>query len=603
MEITQQLNGDVLDMRASGRIDGYWADHLERALADVLAAGHHRVRLDCADVKFLSSAGIAALMKFRKDLARVDGTFHVVNPSKPVAATLAVARLNELLIDGAPLPAAAGAAAAKPAPSVRRQTIEDAVYEIYELDARATLECRAVGDARLLATGAFTEAHVLGAGAAPPAFAVGIGAFGDSFDDCRPRFGELLSVAGATVYQPADGTNVPDYLLAGGQLASEVRLLYGLTGHGTFSHVVRFEAPAQGTPLALSRLLRACLDLSGAPAIGMVVVAETVGLVGAALRRSPAEAPADGDFFAHPGVRARLAFTAEPAFTRGVTLAAGVVERTADGPAADDAMRPLGDGCAGHLHAAAFPFRAIKKGRIDLRETVASLFDADPPLGVLHLLHDDRERRRRGRERVRPRRLLAGPRDRRMVRASRMLLLLGALTIGLILSLLAFGVFISFRIFEFPDITAEGSITLGGAVAAVLLVAQRQSRARDGPRLRRGRARRDGDRRPAHAVQDQPAALRHPRDDRALLGQPARDGEEQPAAALGAHAGDDGRSRPARVCSARRRCTSPGGKSARATWRCSCSRSSSRPSSARCSTCSSGRTSAWRCRPPATTTR
>jgi putative tryptophan/tyrosine transport system permease protein len=52
-----------------------------------------------------------------------------------------------------------------------------------------------------------------------------------------------------------------------------------------------------------------------------------------------------------------------------------------------------------------------------------------------------------------------------------MLLLIGALTIGLILSLLAFGVFISFRIFDFPDITAEGSITLGGAVAAALIVA------------------------------------------------------------------------------------------------------------------------------------
>ena len=51
-----------------------------------------------------------------------------------------------------------------------------------------------------------------------------------------------------------------------------------------------------------------------------------------------------------------------------------------------------------------------------------------------------------------------------------MALLIGALTIGLILSLLALGVFISFRIFEFPDITADGSITLGAALAAVLLV-------------------------------------------------------------------------------------------------------------------------------------
>jgi putative tryptophan/tyrosine transport system permease protein len=53
-----------------------------------------------------------------------------------------------------------------------------------------------------------------------------------------------------------------------------------------------------------------------------------------------------------------------------------------------------------------------------------------------------------------------------------MTLLVGALTIGLILSLLALGIFISFRIFEFPDITADGSITLGASLAAALLVHQ-----------------------------------------------------------------------------------------------------------------------------------
>src|SRR5437773_9001170 len=52
-----------------------------------------------------------------------------------------------------------------------------------------------------------------------------------------------------------------------------------------------------------------------------------------------------------------------------------------------------------------------------------------------------------------------------------MSLLLGALTLGFIFSLVALGVFISFRIFAFPDITADGSITLGAAVTSVLLVA------------------------------------------------------------------------------------------------------------------------------------
>jgi len=52
-----------------------------------------------------------------------------------------------------------------------------------------------------------------------------------------------------------------------------------------------------------------------------------------------------------------------------------------------------------------------------------------------------------------------------------MTLLIGATTIGLILALLGLGVFLSFRIFNFPDITADGSITLGGAVSAVLIIA------------------------------------------------------------------------------------------------------------------------------------
>lgn len=51
-----------------------------------------------------------------------------------------------------------------------------------------------------------------------------------------------------------------------------------------------------------------------------------------------------------------------------------------------------------------------------------------------------------------------------------MSLLLGAWTVGLILSLLALGVYISFRVFKFADITTEGSITLGAATVAVLLM-------------------------------------------------------------------------------------------------------------------------------------
>ncbi len=75
-----------------------------------------------------------------------------------------------------------------------------------------------------------------------------------------------------------------------------------------------------------------------------------------------------------------------------------------------------------------------------------------------------------------------------------MVLLVGALTVGLILALLALGVFVSFRIFEFPDITADGSMTLGAAVAAVLIVHGYSPLGGDRRRVLAGRPGRQDDR-------------------------------------------------------------------------------------------------------------
>jgi putative ABC transport system permease protein len=59
-------------------------------------------------------------------------------------------------------------------------------------------------------------------------------------------------------------------------------------------------------------------------------------------------------------------------------------------------------------------------------------------------------------------------------------LLLSAWTIGLILSLLALGVYISYRVFKFADITADGSITFGASVAAAMLTHGRNPLAASG---------------------------------------------------------------------------------------------------------------------------
>ena len=107
-----------------------------------------------------------------------------------------------------------------------------------------------------------------------------------------------------------------------------------------------------------------------------------------------------------------------------------------------------------------------------------------------------------------------------------MTLLIGAWTVGLILSLLALGVFISFRVFHFPDITADGSITLGASVAAVLLVAGVNPIVATGAAFASRAGGRCDHGCSSHQIQHTQALVGNSGHDGSLLGQSARDGQK-----------------------------------------------------------------------------
>jgi anti-anti-sigma factor len=385
MDITQTLSGDLMHVAVVGRLDSYWADHLSDTLGKVVQQGHHRIRLDCSQVNFLSSSGIRVLLQFHKQLKSISGSFRVVNPSTPVITVLQVTKLVEMLVDGE----AAVETPAESGPKVRRSERNGIALDVFQLDDRAQLNCRTIGSPGPLRSATFTAGQCASLESLAPAVAVGVGAFGGSFDDCRARFGELLSVGGTTVYQPADGTNVADYLLGAGSRGAEVHVLYCLACEGRFGTLVRFEPGQPDITIGLTRLLEACLDEIGARSIGVVMAVEASGLIGAALRRSPAGPANEPDLFAFPAIRSRLSFTAERAFPHSVALVGGVVTRD-DAGAHHPLLRSVGGSLYGHLHAAAFRFHPVRKGFIELAPTVTDLFDADRLLGVLHLLHDDR---------------------------------------------------------------------------------------------------------------------------------------------------------------------------------------------------------------------
>lgn len=386
MEITRHTAGDFMELRIKGRLDGYWADHLTTQLQQVIRAGADRIRLNLANVTYISSLGIRVLVQFYQQLKDINGALVVSSPSEAVKKVLQMARLEELLMPEAP-PPAASLTAEIPRPLDR----PSAFYEIRNNVPGATLACRVFGDPGLLDGCRFSEGHSRNMLFPESTLAVGLGAFGHDFEDCQERFGEFLAVAGAAAYHPTDGSNVPDYLLAEGAFVPELRVLYGLACEGAYARLARFEAKPDPGAVTLADLVSTCLEIAEGDAAGIVMVAESAGLVGAALRRSPAGAPADGAPFTHPGIRQWLTFTSERTHTRSLAVVAGVAARSPS-PELAPLLRPLGPGAlCGHFHTAAFSYRPMKKGRIDLATMVRSLFGHETLQGVLHLLADDRE--------------------------------------------------------------------------------------------------------------------------------------------------------------------------------------------------------------------
>jgi anti-anti-sigma factor len=404
MQITRRSVGKTVVLTVEGRLDVYWAEHLAAEVDQEIRQGSHHIQLDLSQVAFLSSAGIGVLVRFYRDLKSIQGSFAVVNCSRNVLKTLELTKLDKMLVvmaDSSPTEETGQGSAVEAPTSTSVRQLENAgtLYEVYPLAPESKLDCRRLGDPGLLERCAFAKEHCRAMQFSDTSFAIGLGALGEHFEDCQGRFGEFIVAGGAVAYLPTDGTNVPDFLLAGGTSLPEVQVCYGIACDGTkpqpFSSLICFEAKKSGAPVTLGCLLESCLDLSGTQQMGIVMIAESAGLMGAALRRSPVIAGAEREAFEFPRIRDWLSFTAERAYTKSVVLLAGIAVRGNAGALAP-VIRPFPNGSnsvlplAGHIHAAAFSYRPVQRGPIDLKAAIKMLFEEQTLEGVLHLLSDER---------------------------------------------------------------------------------------------------------------------------------------------------------------------------------------------------------------------
>jgi anti-anti-sigma factor len=394
MVITTQSQGERHELLLQGRLDANWADLVAKAIETAIRAGHHEIDLDLAKVDYISSAGIRVLLKYYKQLKAARGALRVVRPTETVLSVLRLSGIAGLFLS----PAATGASAPKAAtadaqPAETKLWAREGVeFEAHELSATGELEGQILGCPEAFALGQLSGKPGERLRCTPDVLALGLGAFGLHSEETESRLGESLAVAGVAVTLPTDGSSVPDYQAAEGDLVPELQLSYGLVARGGFSRLIRFEAgrSEQGV-VGLGNLVEAVLQDLQSPAAGFAVLAESASVVGAMLKRSPALA--DGQsVLGFPAVRDWLTFTTERTDERNLVLIVGVAQRQTQ-PETAVCLRPIGPGTSahGHFHATVFPYRPLPKGKVDLSELVTSVLGTESAQVVMHLLADERE--------------------------------------------------------------------------------------------------------------------------------------------------------------------------------------------------------------------
>jgi anti-anti-sigma factor len=384
MEITRVDREGIPELLVSGRMDSYWSRHLEESINELMREGIHRIRLNLAQTAYISSAGIRVLIQASRQFSAVGGALQVVEPSPSIQKVLSLAGLGQMFM----APAGPAKSEAGSAP-IKHFEEGECSFDIYDCHPGALLACRVAGLPERLGSASFSQDDARPITLQTGMFALGLGAFGDSYEVCSDRFGEFIALAGCAAAQPAEEPSSADYLVHSENFIPRVLTLYHLCCRGDFDKLIRFESNPSSGSVQFGKTIAACMSAAATTAAGIVLVAESAGLLGASLKRSPTN---NSPLFHYPEIRQWLSFSPVRTYTRSVVVIAGVAVQSPAPSPIDALLRPItaDSSLLGHFHAAAFGYHPLRKGYVELEPLVKRLFDTGGLQGVLHLLSDAR---------------------------------------------------------------------------------------------------------------------------------------------------------------------------------------------------------------------
>ncbi|HOZ21534.1 MAG TPA: STAS domain-containing protein [bacterium] len=386
---TISRSAGVACLAVAGRIDSISSPDIQRRLEEMIMDGERRIAVDLAGVPFLSSAGLRVFLIAQKALARVGGEILLCKVPEGVMRVLIMTGFDRILRIGTTeaefdfsqtYPSAAGD---------RSETRAGVSFTLRERPEAAPGMLRLIGSQDKFATADYDQEDMITLPQRELLYGAGLATIGDDYEEYKGLFGEAVLLNHNLYFYPAVKRPAADFMLhSGDSEGTGCHFLNGFAFDGVFRYLAAFDGF-----ITLDLLLEWLLTLPlSAPLLGIVLIAESKGILGMNLKQVPLREnrpEQDFDLYSVAHVASWINFPVDPADPNHVIAAAGIICR--DRAACPAAVQKLfTEKSTVHLHAGIFAKGPVSKNLDHFLEELDRILTELDVFKVQHLLGGSR---------------------------------------------------------------------------------------------------------------------------------------------------------------------------------------------------------------------
>ncbi len=406
MEISREIRKNVLVIKLDGRLDARWADYVGQVIEKEVKAGYHNFILDLETLNYISSAGLRTFLGLKKKLQPVDGSVVISGLTDFTRKVFEISNFNKLFQIFDSVSEAEGHIAKGKEPVTQKETtevveLENATYR-YQVLKQEPSVLVVNGSINKLPFAQYSETDMTQQPLSNIRYAIGIGSLGDNYKDIKDTFGEMLVLNHNVFYLPTDGSDVPDFLLTRHlDTAVNICTLFSAAFQGDFNLSIRFKAKHKEKGISIADLyedlFKLCENLESFKGLfAIVICAETVGLLGASLKKSPIKENASSNgqqILSKENLKNWLNFSADPGNKNKILCAVGLgFNRKKVSDFSNNFIQSLfhisenDQDIFTHNHGAVFDFMPLAPEAYDVEKEIEKIIQHGNCISVLHLL-------------------------------------------------------------------------------------------------------------------------------------------------------------------------------------------------------------------------